>query len=133
MATREFLGLANLGNGAAAEQFDEQLRQALENITDPNTDPKAPRTIDLHVTLRPREDRRGASVAYWVTSKLAPWRKFEAQIVIGATSQGIAAQELGTTASLFDDTGAPAAAVTGETPAEPAAPRLVAAGEKGLG
>ena len=58
----ETLTLENLGNGAAVELFDEALEKVLKNIMDPNTDPKAERSITMKVTFKPDENRDMAPV-----------------------------------------------------------------------
>jgi len=129
------LNLGNLGGGAVAEQFDDALQRVLENIADPNTDWKAARVVQVSVRFVPKEDRKRLTMRYAVTTRLTPTRTFECDAVLGDTPNGLAAREIGTSASLFDETGAPAANV--EAPpkaAEPAAPapplRAVANGKE---
>jgi hypothetical protein len=46
------VSLANIGNGAAIELFDAELPAVYENLLDPETDPKKPRSIRLEVKFR---------------------------------------------------------------------------------
>jgi len=117
----ENLSLANLGGGAAAEQFAEALEKALGNIADPNTDYKPAREIVLHVRLLPKEDRKRVTLRFFVTNRLVPWRVFESDAVLGITAEGeLAARELGLASALFTETGEPAPGVLApEVPAVP--------------
>ncbi len=51
----EYLGLSNLGHGAAEEKFNEVLKRVIENINDPNTDWKKAREIHIKVSIAPNE------------------------------------------------------------------------------
>jgi hypothetical protein len=61
-----------LGAGKAVEQFDYQLKKAIENCTDPNTDSDVNRVITLKVTIKPSPDRKDASLFFQTSAKLAP-------------------------------------------------------------
>lgn len=56
--------LENVAGGIVPEMFERHLEDVLRDIDDPNTDPKAKRTITIEVTFSPSEDRRAAAV--WV-------------------------------------------------------------------
>lgn len=64
--------LANLCGGAAVEKFGVELERVLENIENPNTDPKLKRTITLKFEFRPKEDRTSILTSIVAESKLAP-------------------------------------------------------------
>jgi hypothetical protein len=66
------LNLLNIDNGSVPEVFDAELRKVLDNINDPNCNPKAKREITLKLTLLPGEDREDMSYIVACTSKLAP-------------------------------------------------------------
>ncbi len=51
------LNLAEMAEGAFLERFHIELEKALENIADPNTDPKKARKITLTATLKADEKR----------------------------------------------------------------------------
>ncbi len=61
--------LVTLANGAAMEIFDSELSKVVENILDPNTDPKAVREVTLKVRIKPDASRKNAAVVVGVTSK----------------------------------------------------------------
>jgi len=66
------MSLNILGSGKAVEQFDYQLKKAVENCLDPNTDTDFNRVIQLKVTIKPSPDRKDAALFFQTTAKLAP-------------------------------------------------------------
>lgn len=86
--TEQFIELANLGNGAAAEKFQEQLDRVLENIGDPNTEATAERTITMKVKVKPAEDRRSAGLLIEASAKLAAHKPAASIVWFGQTNQG---------------------------------------------
>lgn len=63
------LNLTNLGDGAAEEMFQDELKKVVGNCLDPNTVRKAKRVITIKVTLEPNQDRNECAVAVEVVSK----------------------------------------------------------------
>ena len=53
MDGQEFFTLTEIGRGAAVERFDLELQKVLDNIQDPNTDPKKARSVFLKFTITP--------------------------------------------------------------------------------
>ncbi len=89
------IDLSGLADGAVSERFQLELQRVLENIADPNTDPKKARTLTLTLTLRGNELRDIASVSIVAKTKLAPARDVEAHLLIDQDSKGhIVAAEL---------------------------------------
>ena len=80
---QEELTLTNLGNGGAVELFEEELGKLLENILDPNTDPKAKRKLSLEVTFAPNSDRNEVAIDVACKSKLAPMVSAAATVFVG--------------------------------------------------
>lgn len=96
--------LANLGGGAAAEKFDDELRRVLENILDPNTD-GGEREVVLRVRIKPDKDRRAAAVAITCSAKLGGLAAFETQMFIGRDGgRAVAVEHNPRQANLFTDT-----------------------------
>ena len=77
------VSLETLAGGAVPERFDLAWADLLENVLDPNTDPKEVRELVIKVKVRPQEDREGAAVRVEVLKKLAPPRAVVAPIHIG--------------------------------------------------
>lgn len=61
-----------LARGALNERFNEELDKVLENIYDPNTDPKKERSVTLVIKIKPNERRSQASLSLTARSSLAP-------------------------------------------------------------
>jgi hypothetical protein len=63
-------GLETLARGEIIEQVDRLLDKAIESMVDPNTDPKAARTVTLKIVLKGSEKRETANVTYAVDLKV---------------------------------------------------------------
>lgn len=69
----ERLTLASLCGGAVQEKVDRALEKVVNNILDPNTDPRKKRVITLKITLKPDEsDNEDVQVSADVSYTLAP-------------------------------------------------------------
>jgi hypothetical protein len=82
------VNLTNLGRGAAVEAFQHELERVLENVKDPNTEPKLIREITLKVKIKPDESRDCGQVSIQASSKLAPVRLFQTDIFIVPGADG---------------------------------------------
>lgn len=67
----EVVTLASIGNGAALELFDHELKNVIANIADVNTDAKAKREIHIKVIIKPDDERNIGFASLEVKSKLA--------------------------------------------------------------
>jgi hypothetical protein len=74
MTKRSNVTLSELKEGAVEEQFQRALGQVLDNIEDPNTDPKLKRVITIKVAFTPTPDRGMVMVDAQVTTKTSPAR-----------------------------------------------------------
>jgi len=84
----KIVDLNNFANGAVAERFNLELQKVLENIADPNTDPKKPRKLTLTVKVTGNENRDIADVEVEAKLTLAPARTIESKIIIDRDSSG---------------------------------------------
>lgn len=75
--------LINIAQGAAQELFEREKKRVLENIADPYTEAKAPRSISLKVNFKPNAERDYAIVEVTVSSKLAASSGTESPVFIG--------------------------------------------------
>ena len=101
------LNLAEMAQGAFMEQYDKEVVKVLENIADPNTDPKKARKITLTATLKADENRD--VVIFEVQSKafLVPSKPLSTKIIIDHDKDGsVVGAELksGQKGQLFLDT-----------------------------
>jgi hypothetical protein len=88
MQKEENVSLDTLNQGAAVERFNWALQEVLDNIQDPNTDPKKARTVTLKCTIKPSEDREVGNIQVDVVSKLAPIAPFDVRVFLGRDKEG---------------------------------------------
>lgn len=78
------LNLENIGLGAIAERFDDELIKVIGNILDENTDPKVKRKITVEVSIQPNpEDRETCQMSCKVWSKLAATKTLVSAVSVG--------------------------------------------------
>jgi hypothetical protein len=80
--------LNSFANGAVAERFNLELQKLLENIADPNTDPKKARKLVLTVKVSGNENRDIADVEVEAKLTLAPAKPIESKLVIDRDNKG---------------------------------------------
>lgn len=80
--------LDEFANGALTERFNMEAQRVLENIADPNTDPKKARTITVTVTLKADENRELAMVDISAKSSLAPAKGVQTKIIMDRDGKG---------------------------------------------
>lgn len=81
--------LANIGLGAVAEKFQDELQKVIANILDPNTEAKTRRKITLVFDFEPNPENRdmcGFSVS--AESKLAKTKAYENVVRVGMDIEG---------------------------------------------
>jgi hypothetical protein len=79
----EIVTLASIGNGAALELFEHELKRVIANIADPNTSAKTKRGINIKVVIQPDEDRGIGFAQVEVTSKLAGVKPVQSTMYFG--------------------------------------------------
>lgn len=77
------VGLENIGNGAAVEMFNNELKNLVENVIDPNTEHKKTRKITLEVCVKVSEDRKTVMGEIRVKKQLAGKKTFPVVAFIG--------------------------------------------------
>jgi hypothetical protein len=88
MEGQEFFTLTEIGRGAAVERFDLELQKVLDNIQDPNTDPRKARSVVLKFTITPDEDRGVGKYAIDAQAKLAPLKSHPGRVFLGRDQDG---------------------------------------------
>ena len=95
--------------GAMAEKLNTELQKVMENIYDPNTDPKKARKVTLTLTLKADEDRDIISVDINTKATLAPSKGVATKMVLGTDGEGkVVSRELASGApgqTFFGDDG----------------------------
>lgn len=90
-----YVSLATLKGGAAVEAVDHALGEVWDNILDPNTAPKAKRSVTLKLTFSPSEERDAAACNIEVSAKLAPQAPMSAQVIVDQENGKAVAAEFG--------------------------------------
>lgn len=81
---QERVNLENLGNGAAAELFENELSNVIANILNPNTKPDVLRSITLKLKIKPDKNARTmCTTEISCESKLAPSQPHETTMFVG--------------------------------------------------
>jgi uncharacterized protein YuzE len=89
------INLTEFADGAVAERVNIELQKVLENLTDPNTDPKKVRTVTVKISMKGDEKRDLANVTVTASTKLAPAKDIETKIVLDIDGKGkVVGQEL---------------------------------------
>lgn len=70
------------GNGVL-EDFTEELKQIMSNISNPNTDPEKSRALTIKITFKPDKGRRGIKTSVTMKSDLAPRVANETMMLLG--------------------------------------------------
>ena len=83
MADFEEASLQTIGNGEAIDQFNFQLKRAIENCQDVNTDAETVRMVTLKVRIKPDKERKEASIDFQAEARLAPDSKGKDQMYFG--------------------------------------------------
>lgn len=74
--------------GAMAEKLNVELQKVMENIYDPNTDPKKARKVTLTLTLKPDENREIIGVGVDTKCSLAPSKGVSTTMFLGTDNAG---------------------------------------------
>ena len=83
------LNLQDLADGAVAEKIDIELQNVLENIADPNTDPKKARKLQVTLTFKADENRDIASLSTVVKSTIVPAKPTESKVILDIDENGM--------------------------------------------
>lgn len=82
------MDLTKFAGGAVAERVDLAWQELLQNVMDPNTDPKKPRKLTVELTVTPGQKRDMGNVIVVVKTKLEPATGIEATIMMGMNPNG---------------------------------------------
>jgi hypothetical protein len=84
----EKLNILTMCGGAVIERLQTEIDKVLANITDPNTDPKKKRSINLKIDFKPNERRNLAGTFFEVKSTVVPAYPVETEIIIDRDNDG---------------------------------------------
>lgn len=88
MGNDYMVNLNDFAEGALAARFNEELQKVLDNIADPNTDPKKNRTITIQVKVHGDERRDVVNASVVARSKLQPAIEADTKLLMGADKRG---------------------------------------------
>lgn len=82
------IDLNEFAEGALAAKVNTELEKVLENIADPNTDPKKNRTITISIKIHGDEKRDVLNTSVSTKSSLVPMKEVETKLMMGADKKG---------------------------------------------
>ena len=82
------ISLENIGNGSIIKAFDNELKEVIRNIKDPNTEQFFKREINIKIKFCPTEEREETDIEIQVTKKLAPIQAYVSKGVIDINADG---------------------------------------------
>ncbi|GGJ61785.1 replication terminator protein [Virgibacillus salexigens] len=82
------IDLNEFAEGALAAKVNAELEKVLENIADPNTDPKKNRTITVSIKIHGDEKRDVLNTTVSTKVKLEPMKEVETKLMMGADNEG---------------------------------------------
>lgn len=88
------LSIGTLCCGGAIEALEHELQTVLDNIMDPNTDPKKVREVKLIVKIKPNEHRNMADVTVQASSKIIPAQPLTSALLIDKKDKHAIASEV---------------------------------------
>ncbi len=84
----KIIDLNTFADGALAERANLELQKILENIADPNTDPKKARTLTLTISLAADDKRDVVLTNVVAKSKLSPAKPIETKLLMDLDNDG---------------------------------------------
>jgi hypothetical protein len=76
------------------ERIDYEMARVIENINDPNTDPKKKRQIKVTIELTPLNERESVNIDFAVVPVLCPTGKISGQLAIVSAGQNAGVYEV---------------------------------------
>lgn len=98
MAKLEKSSLLDMVQGGVKERVDIEFGKLVDNVLNPNTDPKKKRVINLKIEFIPDAERKTISVNFHADSKLAPFNPITTAVGIAVdnVSKEVGAVEMTT-------------------------------------
>jgi hypothetical protein len=82
------IDLTNFADGSVAEKFNQELQKVLENIADPNTDPKKVRKLTLTIKVAGNDKRDVLDVQVEAKAALIPSKAIETKLIMDYDNKG---------------------------------------------
>lgn len=87
------VSILEMAQGAVQEQLQYETGKVIRNILDPNTDPKALRSITVKLSFKPNEARENVVVQAKCESKLAPITPVETMLFVSESGESAKVME----------------------------------------
>lgn len=84
----EIIDLNTFANGALAERMNIELKAALSNLADMNTDPKKARKVTVTITLTTDDRRKVVNTSVQAKTTTAPAKNIETQLLMDYDKNG---------------------------------------------
>lgn len=88
------LNLNKIAEGELYRHIQREYKRSINNIADPNTDPKKVRTVTITLKIHGDDRREMLFVEGDVKSKLAPSRAIATKMILGQHGEELIAREL---------------------------------------
>lgn len=98
------LNLNKIADGELYRHLQREYRRSINNIADPNTDPKKVRTITVTLKIHGDDRREMLFVEGDVKSKLAPSKAIATTMILGQQGDDLIARELVSTPGQYSFT-----------------------------
>lgn len=85
---KNIIDLNTFASGELAHKVNKEVQKVLQNIADPNTEPKTKRKIAINITLQGDEQRDIIGASVTVKSTLAPEKDVESKIMLDYDDKG---------------------------------------------
>ena len=82
----EAKSILEMASGAILEQSNIEFKKIIDNILDPNTDPKKKRTLQITVDFTPSQERDRIDIDVTAKSKLQPYNSVRTTVCVGVDS-----------------------------------------------
>ncbi|MCM1055614.1 MAG: hypothetical protein NC394_08850 [Bacteroides sp.] len=86
--------ILEMARGAIMEQVNVEVGRVVNNILDPNTDPKKKRSLTLTFEFLPSADRTQVGLKATAKSKLEPNNAIQTALSIGTVGEQVVAMEM---------------------------------------
>lgn len=91
----DVINLTEMAKGALQEQFENNFHKVLDNMEDPNTDPKKMRKLSITMKIIPAGTTGTARIEFQTDIKLVPQNALETQIAFGKEQGKTIVREFG--------------------------------------
>ncbi len=80
--------IIDMAQGAVVERIDYEMSRMIDNIIDPNTDPKKKRTLTIKIDITPDAERQNLRTDISVSAKLQPTNPIPVPLYLTTDTNG---------------------------------------------